>query len=59
MKNMLMKDIRKLDDKITPDVSASAPVYIFSAGADKAYEESLNIPGLKIDDDNGHNLFIA
>lgn len=59
MKNMLMKDIRKLNDSITPDVTASAPVYIFSAGANGAFEESLNMPGMKIDNDAGHNLFLA
>ena len=56
---MLMKDIRKLKDDITPDVTASAPVYIYSAGANGAFEESLNIPGMKIDNDAGHNLFLA
>ena len=59
MKDMLMKDIRKLTDSITPSVTASAPVYIFSAGANGAFEESLNIPGMKIDNDAGHNLFLA
>ena len=59
MKDMLMKDIRKLNHEITPDVTASAPVYIFSAGANGAFEESLNMPGMKIDDDAGHNLFLA
>ena len=59
MKDMLMKDIRKLNDNITPDVTASAPVYIFSAGASGAFEESLNMPGMKIDNDAGHNLFLA
>jgi len=59
MKDMLMKDIKKLNDSITPDVTASAPVYIFSAGANGAFEESLNIPGMKIDNDAGHNLFLA
>ena len=59
MKDMVLKDIKKLDDKITPHVKSASPVYIFSAGADKAYEEALNMPGLKIDDDNGHNLFFA
>ena len=48
MKNMTLRDIKKLRDPITPDVTSTAPVYIFSAGADKAYEEALNIPGLKI-----------
>ena len=40
MKNSTIKEIRKLKLKITPRVSAAKPVYIYSAGADKAYEES-------------------
>ena len=59
VKNMVMKDIRNLKDKITPKVTATNPVYIFSAGATGAFEEGMNIPGIKIDNDGGHNLFMA
>jgi hypothetical protein len=59
MKDSTIKEIKKLKLKITPRVSAAKPVYIYSAGADKAYEESFNLTNVQIKNDQGHNLFLA
>lgn len=59
MKNNTINEVKKLKLKITPRVSAAKPVYIYSAGADKAYEESFNLTNVQIKNDQGHNLFFA
>jgi hypothetical protein len=60
-KDKIFKDIKKegVNKDVTAEVFTANPVYIFSAGANKAYEESINLPNKEIKDDDGHNLFFA
>ena len=41
---------------VTAEVFTANPVYIFSAGANKAYEESINLPNKKASKKEASNL---
>ena len=59
LKDVSVKELKKMKLKITPTIFSTKPVFIYSAGADKAYEESINMPNKQIKNDHGHNLFLA
>ena len=59
LKDLTVKELKKMKLKITPKIFSTKPVFIYSAGADKAYEESINMPDKQIKNDQGHNLFLA